>query len=226
MDPLPLFARLRRDAGSNLLLVDEHGDGILAVAAASLHRQGIPVDLLDFVGEDDQWAEFVAHLELAGMQVHRRRGMRTAIAEIASVVEQRHDLNDFKAPPRVLMIAAMGRARDFDPNDSYDDDSPGHMLGRILRDGPEVGIHVVSWFDRPAGIDKRLDRQQLGEFGTRLVGQLSRDDSSNLIDSESAAGLKSGQGILADIDRATEHKVRKFAAPPADWLAQILKRQR
>ena len=74
--------------------------------------------------------------------------------------------------------AAMRFASDFDPNDSYDEDSPSHLLGQILRDGPEVGVFVLVWFDRPAGVAKRLDNQQLSEFGQRLVTQMGRDDSS------------------------------------------------
>ena len=51
----------------------------------------------------------------------------------------------------MLVIAGMARARDFDPN-SYDDDDPGKILARILTDGPEVGVHVIIWFDNPGGI--------------------------------------------------------------------------
>lgn len=221
LDSLPLFAQLRRDAGGNLLLVDEHGEGMLAAAITSLHRQGVHVDVVDFVGEEaNQWADMVTYFEgLQGVSIHRRRGgMREALSELVQQVDQRQEFNDFKSPARVLVFAAMGRARDLDPNDSFDDDAPSNQLGRILRDGPEVGIHVVSWFDRPAGIDKRLDRQQLSEFAQRLVGPLSRDDSNTLIDSDNAAGLKPGQGILADLDRITEHKIRKFDVPSTDCL--------
>lgn len=221
LDPQPLFARLRREAGSNILIVDEHGQGTLAVAVASLAKQGTTTDICDFVGDDDQWSASVTELEqMNGVSVHGRRGVRQALAELTQLIEERTDLGARKAEPRVLVIAAMGRARDFDPND-YDEESPSNLLGAILRDGPEVGIHVVCWFDRATGLNKRLSREQINEFGQRLVGQLTRDDSSMLIDSDVASALKSGQGILADIDRATESKLRMFGSPPAGWLARF-----
>jgi len=220
LDPIPLFARLRRESGGNLLIVDEHAVGSLAVAMASLVRQGAHVDLLNFVGEDMQWSDLVTQLEYDGVSVHGRGGMRSVLADLVTLVDERHELSDHRAPAHVLVVAAMGRARDFDAN-GYDDDDPVNVLGRILRDGPEVGVHVIGWFDRPAGIDKRMGRQLMAEFGQRLVAHLSRDESGNLVDSDSAASLKPGQGLLADVDRATEYKVRTFAAPPSDWLVSL-----
>lgn len=221
LDPLPLFARLRRESGSNLLIVDENGNGTLAVTVASLAKRGVTTDICDFVGEDDQWSASIAELEqMQAVSVHGRRGVREALKDLVAVIEERNDLGARKAAPRVLVIAAMGRARDFDPND-YDEDNPANILGTILRDGPEVGVHVVCWFDRAAGINKRLSNDQLNEFGQRLVGHLTRDDASMLIDSDSATGLKAGQGILADIDRATESKLRMFRSPPSGWLSHF-----
>ncbi len=220
LDPVPLFARLRRESGGNLLIVDEHATGMLSIAVASLVRQGVNVDLLDFVGEDELWSDLAAQLEAEGVSVHGRGGMRSVLSDLAALVDERHELNDYRSPAHVLVVASMGRARDFDPN-AFDDDDPVNMLARILRDGPEVGVHVISWFDRAAGINKRLSSQLVSEFGQRLVAQLSRDESGSLVDSDSAASLKPGQGLLADVDRATEHKVRTFASPPRGWLAAL-----
>jgi DNA segregation ATPase FtsK/SpoIIIE, S-DNA-T family len=150
--------------------------------------------------------------------------MVTALSALATEVDQRQERNDYKNEPRVLVIAGMSQARDFNSEGSYDGDgeSPSQILGRILRDGPEVGVFVVAWFDRAAGVKKRLEHAQLGEFGQRLLTQASRDDSLDLIESDGAAGLKPGQGVLADVDRSTEQKVRTFAVPGAQWLASFI----
>lgn len=223
LDPEPTFAWLQREAGSNLLVVDEAGDGMLAVALAGLHRQGVAVDLLDFVGADGTWGAVATSLgALDDFAVHKHRSdLRRVLGDYLALVDERTEFDDGNLPTRVLAIAGMGRARDFDPGD-YDDDSPLKMLGRILRDGPEVGVHVIAWFDRPAGLDKRLDRGEQREFGLRLVGHLSPNDASSLTDTENAAALKAGQGLFADIDRTTEIKVRKFALPTAGWISQQL----
>jgi hypothetical protein len=54
-----------------------------------------------------------------------------------------------------------------------------------------------------------------------LLTQASRDDSIDLIGSEAATGLKTGQGVLADADRGTEPKVCTFSIPSAPWLADF-----
>ncbi|MCV7278334.1 hypothetical protein H7J88_01575 [Mycolicibacterium flavescens] len=221
LDADPLFTTLRRDAGSNLLIVDEHGGSTLSIALTSLQRQGASIELLDFAGDEDDWPAVVDELgTLDGVRVGRRRAAAPTLARLAELVNERQEMGEYRSQPVVLALAAMGRARDFDPN-SYDDDALTNLLGTVLKDGPEVGVHVLCWFDRPAGINKRVSSQQLNEFGQRLVGVLNRDDSSQLIDSENAATLKAGQGICADLDRATEHRIRRFAPPPLKWFTAM-----
>lgn len=221
LDADPLFTTLRRDAGSNLLIVDEQGGAALAIAIVSLQRQGAAVELLDFGGDEDDWPAVVD--ELAAMddvRVGRRNAAGPMLTRLAKLVDERQEMGDYRSRPTVLALAAMGRARDFDPN-VYEEDALTNLLGTILRDGPEVGVHVLCWFDRPAGIGKRIGSSQLNEFGQRLVGVLNREDSATLIDSENAASLKSGQAICADLDRATEHRIRKFAPPPLKWFTAL-----
>ncbi|SEH48065.1 FtsK/SpoIIIE family protein [Mycolicibacterium rutilum] len=221
LDADPLFTTLRRDAGSNLLIVDEQGGSSLAIAIASVQRQGAAVELLDFGGDENDWPAVVDELgALDDVRVGRRKAAGPTLTRLAGLVNERQEMGEYRSRPIVLALAAMGRARDFDPN-SYDDDALTNLLGTILKDGPEVGVHVLCWFDRPAGIGKRVSSSQLNEFGQRLVGVLNRDDSSQLIDSENAASLKSGQGICADLDRAAEYRIRRFAPPPLKWFTAM-----
>lgn len=219
LDSHPVVAELRRQEASNLLIVDEQGSARLAVAIGAAAHQGARVEVLDFVGDDDRWRAQVGELELSEqIAVAGRRATPSVLTRISELVSQRHDTNDFRSAAVVLALASMGRARDFEP-DAYGDNPLGDALGHILRDGPEVGVHVVCWFDRPSGISKRLTREQVNEFGQRLVGVLRREDSAYLIDSENAATLKPGQGILADLDRGSEQRLRMFDTPPPGWLA-------
>lgn len=221
LDAEPYRAQFKRTAGSNLLIVDEHGAGTLGVLLASLTLRGVPVDLIDYETDHDDWSPVVEDLEyVPGVTVERRRGMRALLEEVAKTVDTRHATDSMREPTRVLVIAGMARARDFDPN-SYDDDDPGKILARILTDGPEVGVHVIIWFDNPGGIRKRLGSNHIDECGLRVIGPMGRDDSTQLIDNSDAATLKSGQVIVADVDRSTSVKVRRFGAPPTGWIAGL-----
>ncbi len=221
LDAEPYRAQFKRTAGSNLLIVDEHGAGTLAVLLASLTLRGVPVDLIDYETDHDDWSPVVDDLEyVPGVTVERRRGMRALLEEVAKTVDTRHATDSMREPARVLVVAGMARARDFDPN-SYDDDDPGKILARILTDGPEVGVHVIIWFDNPGGIRKRLGSNHIDECGLRVIGPMGRDDSTQLIDNSDAATLKSGQVIVADVDRSTSVKIRRFGAPPTGWIAGL-----
>jgi DNA segregation ATPase FtsK/SpoIIIE, S-DNA-T family len=222
LDPDPLFARLRRESGGNLLIIDEQAASTVAIAVSSLRRQDATIDLLDFVGDDENWIQLRDQLQSStGVAIHARRTMQDALSRLAAEVDDRQSLNDYKGKPHMLVIAGMDRARDFDAENSYDEEAPLRILGQILRDGPEVGVFVVAWFDRPAGEKKRLGRQLRKEFGHVLLAQVSREDSSDLIESDTAAGLKPGQGVLANVDRAIEQKVRTFSMASPQWFADF-----
>ena len=106
--------------------------------------------------------------------------MASALSDLAAIVHERHSRSDHKAPPHVLVVAAMARARDFDPNDSFNEESPSHILGQILRDGPEVGVFVVAWFDRSFALGlSAAERADLTAY-LEAVGAVDRreDDRS------------------------------------------------
>jgi hypothetical protein len=211
------FATLQREAGANILVVDE---GLAAVAAMciSLATQLIEVEILDFAGGDDEWEGLSNWLQsMPKITVTRRRGLRDVLSRLRDKVDQRQNLSDFKAAPIVLVIVATNRGRDFDPN-SYDDDSPSSTLAQILRDGSEVGVHVIASFDKAVGVTRRLEASAISDFGLRFVGQLSRDDSVQLLESEAAADLKPGQVVLEDLDRSTSIRLRKFTMPSVAWV--------
>jgi hypothetical protein len=141
------------------------------------------------------------------------------VADVAGMVQERHALSDFRAPAAVLVLGGIHRARDLDPYGGAD--SMGDQLGAILRDGPEVGVHVIAWVDKPVSLGRRVDRSLLREFGIRLLFQMSKEDSYSLIDSEAAAQINETQAVLDDVDRGRTIKLRPFAVPRAEWLTDI-----
>ncbi|MET8652655.1 FtsK/SpoIIIE domain-containing protein [Nocardia aurea] len=222
LDAEPIGIALRRESGANVLVVDESGPGPLVAMLSALSAQSVTVELLDFTSEEDDEHKTIVALGNARVcTVHRRRALQSVSARILEEIERRHSLSEYRAAPIVLAFAGMGRARDIDPDD-YGDDTLSARLSRILRDGPEVGVHVLAWFERGVGVDRRLKSQARNEFAHRLAGRLSRDDSMTIVSSETAADLKAGQAVLADLDRATEVRVRKFAVPEPEKLVEFV----
>jgi hypothetical protein len=220
LDP-PVIAQLRREPGSNLLIVGEDTLGLatLTVGLPVLAIRGATVHVCDFGPLDGPFSEAVEFL--ASRQLIKSARSRQApqvFAALADEVKNRVNLNDYKSTPIVLVLPWLHRARDLDPELGGD---MTENLELLLRDGPDVGVHVVAWCDRAASLARRLTPLSQREFSLRLLGPMSRDDSDRLIDSTAAAGIDPSQAVLDDHDRATTLRIRRFDAPDLDWIKSV-----
>jgi tetratricopeptide (TPR) repeat protein len=96
-------------------------------------------------------------------------------------------------------------------------------LTTLLRDGPEVGIHVVIWSDTVGNLRRSLDRRALTEIGFRVGGAMSEQDSTELLDSPEAARLDTAHRmVFYDDERpGSLEKFRPYVIRDQDWLRTI-----
>lgn len=214
----PVVAQLNRAAGGNLLVMAQDPAPLLAVALAGLPGRGVEVELVDFTADDLAWEAAIAQLTRFGVRNHvRRRGtVARVLDELLAEVEARHAREAFTDPARLLVLSGVQRARELDPDD-YSEEAALDQLRRLLRDGPEVGVHVLVCIDRLASFDRRLGRQLLPEFSLRALGPMAEGDSMMLIDSPAASSLRDSQLVVDDYDRGTTVVVRRFQTPDPDW---------
>jgi hypothetical protein len=202
---------LRRRAGSHLLVVGDEADaGSIAVACVALAASaGTRVVVLDFLAGDNEVVGAIEPLTAAGkVEVHRRRNALDEIVKLAAQVEERRDLEDYTAARAVIVISGLHRARDLEP--SYEQDGPDAAMEVLLRDGPEVGVHVLATCDKVVSLERRLSRAGLREFATRVAFRMSAEDSLSLIDSDLASKVRSAQAVLDDQDEVTTTKFRPW----------------
>ena len=136
-------------------------------------------------------------------------------------VAARHEIRAYGSAAKVLVLMGVHRARDLDPDD-YDDRSVLAKLRQLAKDGPEVGVHVVAWADRKASLDRRFDTATLREFGLRLVGRMSEDDSRALVGSDRAAAVTPAQLVFDDFDKAVTTVVRRLGFPGDTWISDVV----
>ena len=242
----PLAAPFRRQSGSNLLIVgqrDDHAAGMMLTALMSLAAQhapdsnlGIPARfyILDFGAVDapyaDQWklwADRVPHLVHLG----RRRELPPLIAEVAQEVEQRLEDEARAATESELYLVVFGlqRARDLRAEEdmgfsfsSFEDEpaapSPAQQFVTIVREGPDVGVHVLAWCDTVRSLNRTLDRRTQQEFIMRCAFQMGAEDSAALLDTPLAAKLGPYRAFFYDEDEARLVKFRPYGHPPDTWL--------
>ncbi len=169
---------LSREAGANVLAIVRSGDnentgiepaggpayGLLAAAVASGAMTNSTVDVIDFMSNDDGLdALFEPLLNAQRISLKRRRAFPDVLSAYMDEVHERVEQDDFSRPAKLLFLFGVHRARDLDSElGSLDGDSDlVEKLERVMRDGPEVGIHVWLWSDSVAGTSRRLTPRRL-----------------------------------------------------------------
>ncbi|MGW5321798.1 FtsK/SpoIIIE domain-containing protein [Rhodococcus pyridinivorans] len=219
----PVCMRVPRAAGGNVLVISPDAADSIAMMTASLLASGIEVDVVDFAALTPPWDDVFKSFTAHGLRMTHARQFPSLLTELKDIVDERIDLSDFHGSARVLVLPGLQRARDLNPDD-YDDEAPAKVLGSILRDGPEVGIHVLAWGDRYATVQRRFDHAALREFSHKLLGPLSEADSRTLADSAVAASLTPAQFLYDDFDTGRQSVARRFSIPEIDWLTALASR--
>ena len=229
----PTSFTLRRQSGSNLLILGQRDQTALAFAVsaiASLGAQGTSgTDLVLLDGTPSDAApdtlgvlERAATAHVPGARLVPYREIAPALADLAAEIERRASDGASGGPTKVLLIHGLQRFRSLRrPENEFDFSSPSSdtaaaappdkLLITILRDGPGVGIHVVCWCDTLANLNRTLDRSSIREFDGRVLMQVSAADSSALIDSPAAGLIGANRAILFSEEQGTIEKFVPYA---------------
>ena len=238
----PTSIRFGRQSGANALIVGQNDDaaaGIVAAAITALHAQTrstneTAVYLFNGAGNsDDAGAGIEATIATLGPRGHNvsYRDTADALNEIAEQVRQRQANDALAAQPLFVVIHALQKFRslrkrrdEFGLSMTNDDSGPNPAgdLGEILREGPTVGVHVITWCDTPTSVDRTFDRATMGEFDHRVLFQMSASDSSNLIDSPAANRLGPYRGLYYSEEQGVIEKFRPYAVPDEEWLEGLV----
>jgi hypothetical protein len=243
----PTSVNFTRQGGNNLLVVghqEEAARGVLASCLLSLAVQHAPVEtngsepatqfhILDGTRPDAPAPDFwprVAHALPHKIHIAGPREAGAVVAQLAAELGRREQEHADSDPPVYLMIFDLARFRELRKSDddfSYsrlDDDKPvsaSAHLGRLLRDGPALGIHVLIWCDSYHNVGRFMERQTLRDLELRVLFQMNVTDSSNLVDSPAASQLGIHRALLYDEGEGFLEKFRPYGPPGDDWLEQI-----
>lgn len=226
---------LRRESGANIALLlrdqDAGPQAALTMLLASVVRTAAPtdtgpsVDVVDFLSIDERVEELLEPFVAKGaVRVGRRRQLRDRLEGFVRETGTRLEEDDYRAPPKVLVLFGIHRARDLDTEGESDDDGEnlGELLSRLLRDGPEVGMHTVLWSDTLASLHRRIDRSGLKELAWWVLGTMSPDDSRAITDTAGAASLRNHQALVFNEDTDQLRRITLFEQPSADWIMAAL----
>ena len=232
----PTSAVLRRQAGSNLVVVGQQDEPALALTTAGIlaasagHRvDDLRMVVLDGTTADDPNA---GHLDVvAGHLPHRIdrpdfRGVGEAITELGVELARRIEAGTTDDPSILLVIHGLQRFRvlrkaEDDFGFSTDDapPTPDRVFGELIREGPEHGIFTMAWADTVSTLERCVDRQSMRAFDQKAMFQVGATDSSTLIDSPAASMLGPNRGLLYSEERGTTEKFRPWALPSEAYLS-------
>jgi len=122
-----------------------------------------------------------------------------------------------------LCIAGIQRARDLRSVDIYSPAEAVEQLSKILREGPDLGIHTLVWCDTYSNLERVLQRQDISEFELRIALQMSVNDSNSFIESPAANKLGPYLALFYDEERSgVLEKFRPYTFPKMDWIEKVV----
>ena len=179
------------------------------------------------------WSSLAAQLPLT-MHVAKPRDATPPIVSLREEVERRQRSDAESEPPVFVVIHDLARFRGLQRSDddfgfgrggSFNDDeaqaattSAAADLARLLKDGPQHGVHVLLWVDSYINLNRWLERQSLADLSYRVLFQMSATDSSNLMDSPAAAQLGPHRAMFYNEDQGTAERFRPYGLPSVEWL--------
>jgi DNA segregation ATPase FtsK/SpoIIIE, S-DNA-T family len=244
----PTAAIFRRQGGANMLIAGQRedlGTSLLALSIVSLaaehdpHPGGALGRAARFVVLEPAIAEEKPDLMLANLARHLpheielagRLGVADAMAALAAEVKRRLDEQVLDGEAVFLVVRDLGRFRELRKADGdfgfggfggeEKKATPADNLLTVLRDGPPVGIHVITWCDSLTNLQRTFDRGAIKEFELRVLFQMSSSDSSTLIDSPVASKLGPNRGLFIHEETGTLEKFRPYAFPTPEWLDAV-----
>jgi S-DNA-T family DNA segregation ATPase FtsK/SpoIIIE len=228
----PADIDLRRESGGNVLAVVRAGDdpggpayGLLAACVAAAAQTPARLDVIDFLPADDGLDElFEPLLDCGRCTLRRRRAFAPLIGDLRSEVQARVEDDDTRRPAWLAFLFGIHRARELDADLGSLDADPelAEALEEVMRDGPEVGVHVWLWSDSVSGTARRLSPRMMRECAWRIAGKMSADDSLSLLGNEAAAGIRDRQLLLANDDRGVLTRLMSFGPPGRTWLTGVI----
>ena len=230
---------LKRQSGANLLVIDRNEElafGVVFSSILSITAQESPetvvFHIVDMSSADASWVD---HSQTCAdhfphsTNVYGRRGLDAVISELAEEIDYR-DMSDTKQMSKIILVLfGVQRARDLrrETGISFTASSVGNNvhdnLGKILREGPEFGIHTIIWCDTVQSFSRIFDNSDLNEIGHRVAGVLSSADSIKLFDEPVASNLdRENRMICYDDEKIGVYtSIRPYRPCDLDYVKEL-----
>ncbi|MEL7264952.1 MAG: FtsK/SpoIIIE domain-containing protein, partial [Planctomycetota bacterium] len=160
----------------------------------------------------------------AWIETVKPRDAESRIVQLGEQVKRRMENSESASShaPVVVLLSPVERFRDLrhDESSAYSfsldgDGAGGNVSGSaalqsVLKDGPEVGVHVVMCCGGSDALQKTLPRSSHHDLELRILGRVNAATSSTLIDAPDASQLALATMLLYDDADGSMKKFRPF----------------
>lgn len=235
----PTEAVFSRQGGSHLLVVGQREETALTLLSVALltlsaqhARDSVRFVLFDGTAPDTPQRSFLDTVASAvphGVERARNATLDAVLGDLHGELDRREALDDSSAAPSIfVLVDGLQRFKKlrFEEDFSFAGDGdasgppPGEQWDRLVREGPQHGIHILATCDSSASVTRFLSRKALAAFGMRVLFQMGANDSAGLIDSTAASGLGLHRALFHDEHEGRLETFRPYARPDSDWLAR------
>jgi len=181
--------RLRRQSRSSLIAVGQSESELLAVFISAMvsFSLALPpgrarIEVLNLLNVDDPLHERLESMRgRGGIRIGGRRHVTGVIKTMAEIMDSRLADHDGPPPdntPTLLAVFGLQRARELQ-KEGHTAPEAARTVSRILRAGPDVGVHALLAVDTCAGFLRCLESKDLAEIDGRIA--LSGSDSAKVL---------------------------------------------
>jgi hypothetical protein len=216
-----IYFKIRRNPCSNLLMVGNDVNAAMATIALAnfqLQKQSPSNSnfvILDFLSSDDERSNYYANVFAIcdNVQVCRGREVANVVDEIEKELNERiendkNNINNADKGRIVLSLSYIQNAKDL-KKDGYNPSPITKKLIKILKDGPDFGIHLMVYSYTYKGLLEVLEQNVLNEFENKIV--LSEGGGLSILAEQFMAEPKDkGYGLLQADDETCTYNPDPF----------------
>ncbi len=238
----PTEAVFQKRSGSNLLMIGQRDEPVLALLSLSLlalatqfPRGTAKFVLLESTAPESPERTFLERVVKAlphDVTLARGGELADTLNALADDLQKRTEDEHAPAPTTFVFIHGLQNFKKLKQDDDFGFSSgdgganPAAQLQKLISEGPGHGIHLFATVDTYNNVNRFLGRKMLSEFEMRVLFQMSTNDSASLCDDPKASGLGLHRALYYNEQEGWLETFRPYALPAGEWIDEAAGKSR